>query len=98
MVLPDLGGTDVLAAMKRMCPSTPVVIFTAYSNMGEAFQAIAQGASDYISKPFSVTEILERVSDLLIRDGAPVEGEDMRQQWAARKRRVRRRLLNSAFS
>ena len=98
MVLPDAGGIAILKKMRLMCPLTPVVIFTAYSNITDAIQAIESGASDYITKPFRVEEIRIRAAELL-RNGKrrPLDSESLRQRWLTRKRDVRQRFLTTTF-
>ncbi|MFQ6094085.1 MAG: two-component system response regulator, partial [bacterium] len=97
-IMPDMGGIEVLEKMKQACPLTPVVIFTAYSNLRDATQAIERGASDYIPKPFRVKEIRDRTAELL-RSGKSdsLDGESFRQRWMRRKRDVRMKFLASAF-
>jgi two-component system response regulator MtrA len=98
MVLPDMNGFQVLKQMKLMYPMTPIVIFTAYSNMSDALHAIESGASDYIPKPFSVAEIRRRAAELLGNGNLrPLDCERLRQRWMTRKRSVRERFLNSSF-
>lgn len=98
MVLPDMGGMQVLQRMKRMYPTTPIVIFTAYSNIRDALHAIESGASDYIPKPFRVEEIRRSASELLLsKRREPLDSEQFRQRWLTGKRIVRQRFLTSAF-
>lgn len=98
MVLPDLGGMKVLQKMRLISPSTPVVIFTAYSTIADAFLAIENGASDYIPKPFSVGEIRTRTAELLgCGSKTPLDREHFRDRWVTRKRDIRHRFLTTAF-
>ncbi|UCE17862.1 MAG: response regulator [Gemmatimonadota bacterium] len=98
LVLPDMGGVDVLEKIKRLCPMTPVVILTAYSNINSALHAIESGASDYIPKPFSVEEIQVRTAELLGNEkNRPLDCESFRQRWLTRKKDIRERFLTTAF-
>ncbi|MEA1899170.1 MAG: sigma-54 dependent transcriptional regulator [Thermodesulfobacteriota bacterium] len=56
--MPGMSGIEVLGKVKKMSPKIPVIMITAYGTINDAVEAMQQGASDYILKPFS-TEILE---------------------------------------
>jgi DNA-binding NtrC family response regulator len=55
--MPDVGGIDVLKALKRINAQMPVLMTTAYSSMHTAIEAIRQGAYDYLSKPCKIEEL-----------------------------------------
>jgi DNA-binding NtrC family response regulator len=97
-IMPDMGGLDVLVKMKMVRPMTPVVIFTAYSNLADAAEALEKGASDYIAKPFSVKEIRDQTAILLNgRETNPINATKLRHRWMMRKRDIRRKFIRSAF-
>lgn len=54
-----IDGLEVLKSAKAMCPSTEVVLITAYGTISTAVQAIRDGAYDYVTKPFRHQEILK---------------------------------------
>src|ERR1700685_2773376 len=56
--LPGMSGLEFLHAVKRIDAGVPVVIMTAYGTVESAVDAMKAGASDYILKPFSLTEIV----------------------------------------
>jgi two-component system, OmpR family, KDP operon response regulator KdpE len=62
--LPDLGGLEVLRRL-RAWTATPVVILTAVHDQGERATALELGADDYVTKPFTVAELLDRVRGAL---------------------------------
>ena len=67
--LPDISGFDVCKAL-RANPSTsttPIIILSAVSNESDVILAFELGADDYITKPFSVRELLARVKAVLRR-------------------------------
>ena len=67
--LPDISGFDVCKAL-RANPSTsttPIIILSAVSNETDVILAFELGADDYITKPFSVRELLARVKAVLRR-------------------------------
>lgn len=58
--LPDMDGKEVCQQL-RAWTQTPVIILTARDNDFEKVAALDQGADDYLTKPFSVEELLARV-------------------------------------
>ena len=56
--LPDLDGIEVLKSCKRASPDTFVILITAYGAVETAVEAMKYGAYDYITKPFSMDELL----------------------------------------
>jgi DNA-binding response OmpR family regulator len=61
LLLPKLGGLDVLRHLQRERPDLPVVIVSARSDLPTKLRGFDLGASDYIAKPFSFDELLARV-------------------------------------
>jgi len=51
--LPDLNGLDLLTNLRKLSPSTEVVMMTAYATIEGAVEAMKMGASNYLRKPFS---------------------------------------------
>ena len=61
--MPGLGGMDVLKALRRDRPKTTVVIFTGFSSVDTAREALKNGAFDYIPKPFTPDELRSVVAN-----------------------------------
>jgi DNA-binding response OmpR family regulator len=61
LLLPKLGGLDVLRQLQRTRPELPVVIVSARSDLPTKLRGFGLGASDYVAKPFSFDELLARV-------------------------------------
>ena len=57
LVMPKLGGMDLLNRVKALRPDVPVIIITAHGTVDSAVEAIKAGAFDYITKPFEHSEI-----------------------------------------
>ncbi|HVB28926.1 MAG TPA: response regulator, partial [Terriglobia bacterium] len=55
--LPGMSGLEFLQAVKRANAAIPVVMMTAYGTVESAVEAMKDGASDYVLKPFSIEEI-----------------------------------------
>jgi two-component system response regulator RegA len=57
--MPGGSGLDLVSALRRLQPDCSIVVLTGYGSIATAIQAIRLGASDYLSKPASVDQILE---------------------------------------
>lgn len=65
--MPSFNGIDVLRAVKKIKPSTQVLIATGYKVMEMAQEAVKYGATDYAIKPFNIPELKEQVARLIQR-------------------------------
>ncbi|HOW85698.1 MAG TPA: response regulator [Candidatus Aminicenantes bacterium] len=63
--MPGLGGMEVLKTLRRDRPGTTVIIFTGYSSVDTAREALKAGAFDYIPKPFTPEELRSVVANAL---------------------------------
>ena len=61
LMLPTLSGLDVLRALRKAKVTTPVIILTARSQVDDRVAGLDAGADDYLTKPFSIEELLARV-------------------------------------
>jgi len=57
LVMPRVGGLDLLSYAKKINPDIIVIIITGYASIETAIMAIREGAYDYITKPFKLEEI-----------------------------------------
>jgi DNA-binding NtrC family response regulator len=57
LVMPRLGGMEVLKAINGTDPEVPVIIITAHGTVDSAVEAIKLGAFDYVTKPFAQSEL-----------------------------------------
>lgn len=58
----DMSGLSLLRSIKNKHPSMPVLLMTAYATINDAVQAMRDGATDYLSKPFAPEVLLNLVS------------------------------------
>lgn len=65
--MPILSGFEVCKKMREIKDETPVIIITALSDISNKVNALNYGADDYITKPFSFSEVLARVKAVLRR-------------------------------
>lgn len=68
--LPGIDGTAVLARLRRASPSLPILVLTARDTVAEKVRVLDAGANDYMTKPFSLDELLARVRVLSRRGDA----------------------------
>lgn len=61
LVMPGLGGMEVMRRMRERLPRLPVIILTAFATVENAVEAMRQGAQDYVTKPFRVDTLLASV-------------------------------------
>ena len=67
LMLPGLNGFDVCKRLKETQPDIPIIMLTAKSQESDIITGLDLGADDYITKPFSVLEVLARINALLRR-------------------------------
>lgn len=60
-MLPTMDGIEVLKRMRDIDPITPVLFLTAKDTVANTVEGLRTGANDYIKKPFSFDELLERI-------------------------------------
>ncbi|MCA9587412.1 MAG: sigma-54-dependent Fis family transcriptional regulator [Myxococcales bacterium] len=65
LVMPEMDGLELLAAVKKLDPDVPVVMLTARGNEKAAVAALKQGAYDYLAKPFGVDDLRTSVARAL---------------------------------
>ena len=66
--LPDLDGIDVIRQL-RSVTTAPVIVLSGRTGPGDKIGALDAGADDYVTKPFSMEELLARLRAALRRDG-----------------------------
>jgi DNA-binding response OmpR family regulator len=67
IMLPKLNGYEVCKTLKKEIPDLPIIMLTAKSQEAEIVTGLELGADDYITKPFSVLELLARINALFRR-------------------------------
>ena len=67
IMLPKLSGIDVCQALRARGDQTPILILSARGQESDKVLALGVGADDYVTKPFSVNELVARVRALVRR-------------------------------
>ncbi len=68
IMLPSKNGFAVLQTLREEKQDTPVIILTAKSEIGDKLKGLENGADDYITKPFHMSELVARVKVVLKRN------------------------------
>jgi len=74
--MPIMDGFEFLAKLREHDVKTPVLMLSARDSADDVAQGLRYGADDYVRKPFSLEEILLRISAILRRSGAD-DGSDV---------------------
>src|SRR5213593_1584647 len=77
LMLPDINGYQVCEEIRRQKCNTPIIMLTAKGQDYDKIRGLEVGADDYMTKPFSVGELLARVKAILRRTGRAVEDLDL---------------------
>ena len=76
VMMPRMSGLDVCKQLKAKKPSMPIIMLTARGQEVDKVVGLELGADDYVTKPFSIRELLARVKAVLRRAGTiPKQGE-----------------------
>lgn len=76
IMLPDMDGYTILSKIREMDEKIPVLIVSARSDEISAVKGLNKGADDYITKPFSVLELIARIKTSLRRANLYVTNQE----------------------
>jgi two-component system OmpR family response regulator len=69
VMMPEGDGFEVVRRMRSSGPGVPVIFLSARDGVRDRVAGLALGADDYVTKPFSLDEVLERIRAVLRRTG-----------------------------
>lgn len=98
LMLPDIHGLELLQILKEYQPTTPSVIMSGHPTSEYALQAMRGGASDFLTKPFSLQELALTVERLGKERRLRLENRTLRveqQGWAGRFSGIIKSLVNT---
>lgn len=84
VMLPDVSGCQVCEQIRRKKINTPIIMLTAKAQDYDKIRGLKVGADDYLTKPFSVGELLARVMALLRRSSLYAQDVDVIQVGSSR--------------
>ena len=88
LMVPSMDGITICRRLRAARITTPILMLTAKSSLGDRVNGLESGADDYLPKPFEFEELLARVRALLRRDkinkSAKIQIDDLIVDTAAR--------------
>jgi DNA-binding response OmpR family regulator len=69
MMLPDVGGVEVVTALRSAGVTVPVIFLTGRSSLEDRIAAFTAGGDDYMTKPFGLEEVTGRLRAVFRRSG-----------------------------
>jgi DNA-binding response OmpR family regulator len=73
LMLPDINGYQICERVRRMDAAVPIIMLTARGQEADKIRGLDAGADDYVTKPFSVGELIARIRALFRRGAASVQ-------------------------
>ena len=77
-MLPDLAGIEVGRRLRDRGFKTAILFLTARDGVADKVEALRAGGDDYVTKPFSLAEVVARVQAILRRTGSDLPGDVLR--------------------
>ncbi len=77
LMLPDINGYRVCEEIRRFDPRVPIIMLTARGQEADKIRGLEVGADDYVTKPFSIGELLARINAMFRRMDLTAKPETM---------------------
>ncbi len=71
VMLPDMEGFEVARRLSAQRANVPILFLSARDNTTDKVRGLTTGGDDYVTKPFSLEELIARLRNILRRSGAP---------------------------
>jgi DNA-binding NtrC family response regulator len=105
LMMPGIDGMEVLRQSKKIKPAVRVIMITGFGTIENAVDAMKEGASDYISKPFKIGEVqatvkraLEEVKFSKNLSASGVEDEKIQSIMSSLSNPIRRAAIDYLFA
>jgi len=79
LMIPKINGFEVLQTLRAEGNQTPILVLSARSSEADKVTGLDLGAEDYVTKPFSLAELLARIRRILRSGDTP---EDLDESWS----------------
>ncbi len=76
LMLPDMNGYQVCAEIRARLPLVPIIMLTAKGQEADKVRGLESGADDYVTKPFSVAELMARIRAIFRRLQRPTAASE----------------------
>jgi two-component system, OmpR family, response regulator len=76
IMLPDIDGLEVMRRVRAVSADVPVLFLTAKDSVEDRVAGLTAGGDDYVTKPFSLEEIVARLRSILRRTGVQVSYDE----------------------
>ncbi|MCI0390987.1 MAG: sigma-54 dependent transcriptional regulator [Acidobacteria bacterium] len=86
--MPEVIGDELLTAMREKRAEAPVIVITAFGTVEQAVEMVKAGASQYLTKPLKMGELLQTVKHALERSAPQREQARMRREMPAAPERI----------
>ena len=90
LMLPGIDGLEICKRIRSENIDTPIIILTAKDNEIDKIVGLELGADDYVSKPFSMPELLARIKANLRRNLIKLEKNSLRENFEPGPRIVKK--------
>ncbi len=80
IAMPDITGIEILRRTRKEHPALPIIIMTAHGSVAYAVEAMKEGATDFITKPFEVDQLLLVIERAVGREGLRRDVEALRSE------------------
>ena len=74
--VPGLSGREICKQLRLFGNKTPIIMLTAQHEVSTKVELLTNGADDYVTKPFSCTELIARMHAVLRRSSPEIEDEN----------------------
>jgi len=96
LVMPGMDGMELLRRIKTLHPETTVVMITAHGSVERAVEAMRDGAADFVTKPFSIKQMMVRLDKVCtVRE---LQDENVRLQGQLEKRHSFSKIIGKSKS
>ena len=75
IMMPGFDGLELLSRIRKIYPNVPCLFLTAKDSVDDRILGLAAGADDYVTKPFSMEEVIIRLHRLVQRSGVAVAND-----------------------
>ena len=92
-MLPDVNGYRVCETLRQRDETVPIIILTAKAQESDKIRGLDAGADDYVTKPFSVAELIARINAIFRRQARMARTPTRRSRsarWTDQRAQARR--------